>query len=110
MAPKKKSTRQSFAPETKAEAMRLIFEEKYTAKRAAEAIGCSTFSIQQWKAAAKKNGNGKAKAVKKTVEDTESAEPTVKAVKKVKKTKKAGKKSKKVAKKAAQVASAVMAP
>ena len=110
MAPKKKPTKHSFSPETKAEAMRLIFEEKYTAKRAAEAIGCSTFSIQQWKAAAKKNGNGKAKAAKRTVEDTDAAEPTVKAVKKVKKTKKAGKKGKKVTKKAAQVVAAVIAP
>ena len=107
MAPKKKVIRNSFSPETKAEAMRLIFEEKYTAKQVAETIGCSTFSIQQWKAAAKKNGNGKAKAAKRTVEDTETVEPTVK---KVKKTKKAGKKGKKVTKKAAQVVAAVIAP
>ena len=100
MAPKKKATKKSFTPEIRAEAMRLIFEENYTAKRAAETIGCSTFSIQQWKAAAKKNG--KAKVAKKTVEDTSSVEPTVK---KVKKTKKASKKGKKVAKKAAKVVS-----
>ena len=100
MAPKKKATKKSFTPEIRAEAMRLIFEEKYTAKRAAEAIGCSTFSIQQWKAAAKKNGK---KPATKAVADTESAEPTVK---KVKKTKKASKKGKKVAKKTAQVVSA----
>ena len=107
MAPKKKSTKQSFSPEIKAEALRLVFEEGYTAKKAAEYAGCSTFSIQQWKAAAKKNGNGKVKAAKRTVEDTETAEPTVK---KVKKTKKAGKKSKKVTKKAAKVVSANVAP
>ena len=107
MAPKKKVTKKSFTPEIRAEAMRLVFEDGYTAKQAAEFAGCSTFTIQQWKAAAKKNGNGKAKSAKKTVEDTESAEPTVKAVKK---TKKASKKSKKVAKKAAKAVSADVAP
>ena len=103
MAPKKKATKKSFTPEIRAEAMRLIFEENYTAKQAAETIGCSTFSIQQWKAAAKKNGK---KSATKVVADTESAEPTVK---KVKKTKKASKKGKKVAKKTAQVVSADVA-
>jgi len=104
MAPKKKPTKHSFSPEIKAEALRLVFEEGYTAKKAAEFAGCSTFSIQQWKAAAKKNGNGKVKAATKTVADTVSAEPTVKIAKTVKKTKKAGKKGKKVAKKIAETA------
>ena len=59
--------------------------EGYTAKQAAEYAGCSTFSIQQWKAAAK---SGKMKtAVKETAEETEVAEPTVKSVKKAKKAK-----------------------
>ena len=107
MAPKKKSTRHSFSPEVKAEALRLIREDGYTAKQAADYAGCSINAISNWKAAAKKNGNGKAKSAKKIVEDTESAEPTVKAVKKPKK---AGKKSKKVTKKAAKVVSANVAP
>jgi len=110
MAPKKKATKNSFSSETKAEAMRLIFEGGFTSQQAADHIGCSVNAISNWRAAAKKNGKGKAKAANKKVEDTESAEPTVKAVKKVKKTKKAGKKSKKVAKKAAKVVSADVAP
>jgi len=65
MAKKKASVRKSFSPEIKAEALRLIREEGYTAKQAAEYAGCSTFSIQQWKA----------------------AEPGAKSVKKTKKTK-----------------------
>jgi len=109
MAPKKKATKNSFSSETKAEAMRLIFEGGFTSQQAADHIGCSVNAISNWRAAAKKNG-GKAKVAKKTVEDTESAEPIVKAAKKVKKTKKAGKKGKKVAKKAAKVVSADVAP
>ena len=104
MAPKKKVARNSFSPETKAEALRLIFEDGYTAKQAAEYPGCSTFAIQQWKVAAKKNG--KAKAITKVVKDAETAEPTVKKVKKKgKKTKKASKKSKTTAKKTVAVPS-----
>jgi len=62
-----------------------MISEGYTAKQAAEYAGCSTFSIQQWKAAAKSD---KMKtAVKETAEETEVAEPTVKSVKKAKKAK-----------------------
>ena len=107
MAPKKKATKNSFSSETKAEAMRLIFEGGFTSQQAADHIGCSVNAISNWRAAAKKNGKGKAKAAKKRVEGTESAEPTVKAVKKGKKTKKA---RKKVAKRASQVVSAGVAP
>jgi len=82
MAKKKAPARKSFSPETKAEALRLIREEGYTAKQAAEYAGCSTFSIQQWKAAAK---SGKAKTAAK--ETGNGAEPAVKSVKKTKKTK-----------------------
>ena len=62
--------------------------EGYTAKQAAEYAGCSTFSIQQWKAAAK---SGKMKtAVKETVEE-EVAEPAVKKAKKAKRRRRNGK-------------------
>ena len=85
MAKKKSSVRNSFTSEVKAEALRLIHEEGYTAKQAAEYAGCSLAAIQQWKAAAK---SGKIKvAVKETVTEVEVAEPIAKPVKKAKKTK-----------------------
>ena len=81
---KKKAVRNNFTPEVKAEALRLIREEGYTAKQAAEYAGCSTFSINQWKAAAK-SGKKKA-AAKESTNGTATTESTVKSVKKTKKT------------------------
>ena len=85
MAKKKTSVRKSFTVETKAEALRLIREEEYTAKQAAEQIGCSVQAIQQWKAAAK---SGKIKiAAKGNSNGAKTTEPVVKSVKKAKKSK-----------------------
>ena len=81
MAKKKASDRYGFTPEIKAEALRLIRDEKYTAKEAAEYAGCSLAAIQQWKAAAK------AGKIKVAANGAETAEPVVKSVKKAKKTK-----------------------
>ena len=82
---KKKANRYGFTPEIKAETLRLIRDENYTAKQAAAFAGCSLNAIQNWKADAKA---GKIKvAVKGTSNGAETAEPTVKAVKKAKKTK-----------------------
>jgi len=80
MAKKTASDRYGFTPEIKAEALRLIRDENYTAKQAAEYAGCSLAAIQQWKAAAKK---GK---IKVAVNGAGTAEPVVKSVKKSKKT------------------------
>jgi len=80
MAKKKASSRYGFTPEIKAEALRLIREEKYTAKEAAEYAGCSLAAIQQWKVAAK------AGKIKVATNGAESAEPAVKSVKKTRKT------------------------
>jgi transposase-like protein len=84
MAKKKASVRKSFSPEIKAEALRLIREEGYTAKQAAEYAGCSTFSIQQWKAtepgakSAKKSKRRKRKnVVKMTVGITPTEKPPI---------------------------------
>ena len=83
MAKKKAPVKKSFSPEIKAEALRLIREEGYTAKQAAEYAGCSVQAIQQWKAAAK---SGKMKAAaKETTNGTKTAEPAVKSAKKAKK-------------------------
>ena len=98
MAKKKASNRYGFTPETKAEALRLIREEKYTAKQAAEYAGCSLAAIQQWKAAAK---SGK---IKVAVNGAGAAEPAVKSVKKARKTKR---RRKGTTKKTVAVASAV---
>jgi len=49
----KESGRKTYSPETKAEAIRLLFEEGYTIDQTAAQIGCSINSIQKWKAAAK---------------------------------------------------------
>jgi transposase-like protein len=85
MAKKKASNRYGFTPEIKAETLRLIRDEGYTAKQAAEFAGCSLNAINDWKAAAKA---GKIKvAVKSTTNGAKTAEPTVKSVKKAKKTK-----------------------
>lgn len=85
MAKKKASSRYGFTPEIKAEALRLILKDGYTAKQAAEYAGCSLAAIQQWKAAAK---SGKTKAAaKKTTTEADTAETAVKSVRKVKKTK-----------------------
>ena len=101
MAPKKKAKKHSFTPEVRAEAMRLCFEERYTAKQAAEAIGCSTNAIQKWKAAAK-SGKIKKATAKATTEKAETAEPAAKFVKKVRKTKR-GRKGRRVARKTVAV-------
>ena len=67
MANKRKvSGRKSFSAETKAEALRLIREENYTARQVATQIGCSIQAIQQWKAAAKKLAEPSVKPIKKT--------------------------------------------
>ena len=85
MAKKKNANRYGFTPEIKAEALRLIRDERYTAKQAAEYAGCSLNAIQNWKAEA---NAGKIKVVAKgTSNEGDTAEPTVKAVKKAKKTK-----------------------
>jgi hypothetical protein len=85
MAKKKNANRYGFTPEIKAETLRLIRDESYTAKQAADFAGCSLNAIQNWKAAA---NAGKIKvAVKGTSNGAESAEPAVKPVKKAKKTK-----------------------
>jgi len=89
-ASKKASTKKSFTPEEKTEAVRLITQGNYTLKQAAAEMGCSVASLQNWKKAA-------------DMETT--AEPTVKSTKKrgKKKTKKALKKAtKKSAKKVAK--------
>jgi transposase-like protein len=83
MAKKKTASRYGFTPEIKAEALRLIRDEGWTAKQAAELSGCTVSAIQQWKAAAKA---GKIKvAAKKTVNGAGTAEPAAKSVKKAKK-------------------------
>jgi len=82
MAKKKNTNRYGFTPEIKAEALRLIRDESYTAKQAAEYAGCSLNAIQNWKAEAKA---GKIKVAAKGTSN--GAEPTVKSVKKAKKTK-----------------------
>jgi len=70
MATKKTTfVRKSYSPETKAEALRLILEEGYTAKQVADQMGCSVNSVQNWKA----------------------TEPTAKSAKKGKKSRKAKK-------------------
>jgi len=82
---KKKANRYGFTPEIKAETLRLIRDENYTAKQAAQYAGCSINAINDWKAAAKV---GKIKvAAKGTSNGAETAEPAVKTVKKAKKTK-----------------------
>jgi len=82
MAKKKKApNRYGFTPEIKAEALRLIREEKYTAKQAAEYAGCSLAAVQQWKAAAK------AGKIKVATNGADTAVPATKSVKKAKKTK-----------------------
>ena len=55
--------KKTFSPETKAEALRLIFEEGYTLQQAADHIGCNVNSIQKWKATSKK---ARKKAVKRS--------------------------------------------
>ena len=108
MARKKKATKHSFTPEIKAEAMRLIFEEHYTSKQAAESIGCSVNAIQKWKVAAK---SGKVKKAKAAAEEAETTEPTVKSARKAKKTRKTRKgKRGRVAKKTVAVSSAAHQP
>jgi len=82
---KKKANRYGFTPEIKAEALRLIRDENYTAKQAAEHVGCSESAIQLWKADAKA---GKIKvAANGTSNGAETAEPAVKPAKIAKKTK-----------------------
>ena len=61
----------SFSPETKEEALRLVFEEGLTLKETAAKIGCSTASLMQWKA--KRQGPKKKKKVKGTRKKTKSA-------------------------------------
>jgi transposase-like protein len=81
--PKKKAIKKSFTPEAKAETLRLIRDEGWTAKQAAELTGCSISAITLWKTEAKA---GKFKvAAKATTNGTGTAEPAVKSVKKGKK-------------------------
>jgi transposase-like protein len=79
MAKKKKTSRYGFTPEIKAETLRLIREEGYTQKQAAEFAGCSINAINDWKKAA-----GKTKVA---ANGADTVEPAVKSVKKGKKTK-----------------------
>ena len=44
-----------YPPHIKTEAMRLILEEKYSLEQAAAQIGCSTCTIQNWKAESRKS-------------------------------------------------------
>jgi transposase-like protein len=89
MAKKKKTVKKSFTQEVKAETLRLIREDGYTLKQAAEYAGCSLAAIQQWKAAAKA---GKIKiAANETVDEAETAEPAVKKAKKSKRRRKGAK-------------------
>jgi len=86
MANKKQATaKKSFSSEAKTEAVQLITQEGYTLKQAAEKMGCSVASLQNWKKAA----------------DAGGGKTSVKATKK----RKARKKGKKTAKKAV-----IMAP
>jgi transposase-like protein len=78
---KKKAVRKSFSPETKTEALRLIRDESYTAKQAAEYAGCSVNAISLWKAEEK---SGK---IKVAASGADADKPTVKSVKKSKKSK-----------------------
>jgi transposase-like protein len=84
MAKKKKTVgRNGFSPEVKAEALQMI-RDGYTQQQAADHVGCSTFSIQQWKKAEAKSGKSKV-TVNETVNGADTAEPAVKSVKKSKK-------------------------
>jgi len=85
MAKKKAPNRYGFTPEIKTEALRLIRDESYTAKQAAEYAGCSVNAIHNWKAESKA---GKIKvAAMGTSNGTETAETAGKSAKKTKKTK-----------------------
>jgi hypothetical protein len=82
MAKKKKAVgRNGFSAEIKAEALQML-RDGYTQQQAADHIGCSTFSILQWKKAEAKSGKTKV-----AVNGADTAEPAVKSVKKGKKTK-----------------------
>jgi hypothetical protein len=74
---KKKASRYGFTPEINAETLRLIREEGYTQKQAAEFAGCSINAINDWKKAAGK--------IKVAVNGAGTAEPAAKSVKKSKK-------------------------
>ena len=90
---KKKASRYGFTPEIKEETLRLIREDGYTAKQAAEYAGCSINAIQQWKAAAK--SGKKTVAAKETGNGADVVELAVKSVKKAKKSKRRRKGTKK---------------
>jgi transposase-like protein len=87
---KKKTGRNGFSQEVKAEALQML-RDGYTQQQAADHVGCSTFSIQQWKKAEAKAGKTKV-AVKETVNGAGTAEPAVKSVKKGRKGKRRRKK------------------
>ena len=76
-AKKRASVRNTFTPEVKATALRLI-SEGHTRKEVAAQIGCSTAALQLWKVEAK---SGKIKVAAKD----EATEPAAKPVKKAKK-------------------------
>jgi transposase-like protein len=87
---KKKTNRYGFTPEIKAETLRLIREEGYTQKQAAEFAGCSINAINDWKKAAK------AGKIKVATNGAKTPEPAAKSVKKAKRKRRKGIKAKTV--------------
>jgi len=69
------ATRKTFSPEDKVEAIRLINEEGYTQQQAADHIGCSVFSVQQWR---RKSAKKSRKKAKKDIAGIDLAEPMAK--------------------------------
>jgi transposase-like protein len=87
---KTKSVRNSFSPEIRAKALRLMAEDGYTLNQTAAEIGCSVAALQNWKKA-DKEGTWNAPAVEEW--DAEVTTEPAKKTKKVKRRKKAVKKA-----------------
>jgi len=90
------TTKKSFPPEVRAEALRLIGEGKMTQKEVALQMGCSVAALQKWRSMSKKRKK-KLAAAKRSTEHAEPVAATVKAVKKTRKTRKGRRRQKSVA-------------